>query len=115
MSKLNIGGIHKIEGTRINDWVCSIAAETEQIYSFVFGFMPNNNLVEHQDFFNLVTIYRDYQDPDGFKLEVDFNIVRSNGYVDKFPKVKEKWIYSYELITMEKFKKLIEPLLKTSA
>jgi hypothetical protein len=115
MAKLNISGYKKIEGLRIGDWVCGLTSETEQIYTFLFTFMPNDSSVEHSDFFNLVTMYRTYEDPDGFRLEVDFNIIRSNGYVEKFPKVNEKWIYSYELITIEKFKKLIEPLLKISA
>jgi hypothetical protein len=115
MAKLNISGYKKIEGLRIGDWVCDLTSETEQIYTFLFTVMPNDSLVEHQDFFNLVTIYRTYEDPDGFRLEVDFNIIRSNGYVDQFPKVKERWIYAHNLITLDKFKELLKPLLVMNA
>jgi len=110
MAKLNISGYKKIEGLRIGDWVCSMTSETPQIYTFLFDFHPEDEFTTYQEFFNLITIYRDYQNPDGFKIEVDFNIMRSSG-VEQFPKVKELWIYAHNLITLDKFKEVVKPLL----
>jgi hypothetical protein len=114
MSKLIINGYKKIEGLRFGDWECSMTTETPEIYTFLFDFVPQDEFTTHQDVFNLIIIYRNYQNPDGFKMEVNFNIVRNNKYTETFEKVKERWVYAYELITLEKFKKIIETLLKNS-
>jgi hypothetical protein len=111
MAKLNISGYTKIEGLQIGDWVCGVTSETNEIYTFLFDWTPDGITSVHQYMFNLITIYRDYQNPNGFKLEVDFNIVRSDGYVDQFPKVKEHWMYAHNLITLDKFKEVLKPLL----
>lgn len=111
MAKLNIGGYQKIKDLRLGDWVCSIVNESDLIYTFLFDYSPESGDVEHQSFFNLITIYRTYQNPDGFRLEVDFNIVRSDGYVEEFKGVKRKFIYAHDLITLDKFKNILEPLL----
>jgi hypothetical protein len=111
MAKLNISGYKKIEGLQIGDFQCTLTGEIDELYTFSFDYSPENDYGEHQDFFILVTIYRDYHNPNGFKLEVDFNIVRNASYVEEFPKVHEKWIYAHNLITLDKFKELIKPLL----
>ncbi len=115
MAKLNISGYKKIEGLRIGDWVCNMTTETPQIYTFLFDFHPEDEFTSYQDFFNLITIHRDYQNTDGFKVEVDFNIVRSDAHVEQFPKVRERWIYAHNLVTLDKFKELLEPLLVLNA
>jgi hypothetical protein len=114
MAKLNISGYQKIKDLRLGDWVCGITTEWENVYTFVFDYSPENGDVEHQDLFNLITIWRNYQNPDGFKLQVDFNIVRSDGYVEEFKNVRQRFLYAHDLITLDKFKKIVEPLLKIS-
>jgi hypothetical protein len=111
MAKLNINGYSKIKDLRLGDWVCSIVNESNLIYTFLFDYSPESGEVQHQSFFNLITIYRTYQNPDGFRLEVDFNIVRSDGFVEEFKGVKSRFIYARDLITLNKFKSIIEPLL----
>jgi hypothetical protein len=114
MSKLVITGYDKLKGIKVGNWVCSIVTESDDIYTFLFDFGPED-FIEHQDFFNLVSINRNYNDDNGYHLQVDFNIVRHSGFVEEFKAVKQKYIYPYELVTMDKFKKLIEPLLVLSA
>jgi hypothetical protein len=111
MAKLNISGYSKIKDLRLGDWVCSIVNESNLIYTFLFDYSPENGDVEYQSFFNLITIYRTYQNPNGFRLEVDFHIYRSNGELEEFKCVKERFIYAHDLITMDKFKSILEPLL----
>ena len=113
MSKLAIAGYYKLKDIRIGNWVCSVVTESDNLYTFLFDFSPED-YIEHQDFFNLISINRNYNDDNGYHLSVDFNIVRHNGYVEEFRGVKQKYIYPYELVTLEKFKKLIEPLLVLS-
>lgn len=115
MSKLNISGYQKFSGLQLGNWKCSITTETEEVYTFLFDFHPNDEYFEHQDFFNLVVINRKYSDPDGFLLTVDFNIVRNDGYIEEFKNVRNKWIYAHDLITLKKAEALFEPLLKLNA
>lgn len=110
MSKLVIAGYDKLKGIRIGNWICSVVTESDNLYTFLFDFSPED-YIEHQDFFNLVSIHRNYTDDNGYRLSVDFNIVRNNGYVEEFKGVKQRYIYPYELVTMNTFKKLIESLL----
>lgn len=115
MAKLNINGYKKIEGLRLGDWKCSIVNESDLIYTFLFDFSPQSEFITYQSFFNLITIYRTYQNPDGFRLDVDFHIVRGDGFVEEFKGVKRRFIYAHDLITLDKFKKIIEPLLVLNA
>jgi hypothetical protein len=114
MSKLVITGYAKLKSIRIGNWVCSVVTESDNLYTFLFDFSPED-YIEHQDFFNLVSINRNYTDTDGYHLQVDFNIVRHSGFVEEFKGVKQRYIYPHELVTLDKFKKLIEPLLVLSA
>jgi hypothetical protein len=111
MAKLNISGYQKIKGLKLGDWVCSITTETDLIYTFLFDYIDDSTEVPTQDLFNLITIYRNYENPNGFKLEVDFHIYRSDGLVEEFNGVKERFIYAHDLITLDKFKNILEPIL----
>ena len=115
MSKLYIDGYKKIENIRLGDWVCSICTENDNIYTFLFDFSPLSTDIEHQNFFNLIIINRNYQDPDGYKIEVDFNIFRGSGNIETFKRVKELWVYSHNLVTLSKFTDIIKPLLILNA
>jgi hypothetical protein len=117
MAKLNIEGYKKIEGLRLENWVCDTASEFETIYTFLFNFsMISNNFnhLEKQYCFNIITIHRDYLDPDGFKIEVDFHIEIASGVWEKFTNVKTRFVYAHNLITLTKFKEILNPLLKMS-
>lgn len=105
MSKLNIEGYKKIIGLAVGDWQCMSASESDEIYTFIFN-LDTPGDAEQPDIFNLVTIYRNYEFIDGFKIEVDFHI-----NTEIFPKVKTKFIYAHNIITMNKFKEVLLPLL----
>lgn len=105
MSKLNIEGYKKIIGLAVGDWQCMTSAETDEIYTFIFNLNTPTD-TEQPDIFNLVTLYRNYEFIDGFKVEVDFHIDK-----EVFPKVKTKFIYAHNVITMNKFKEVLLPLL----
>lgn len=115
MSKLIISGYEKLQGVRINDWICTIVRETDEIYSFLFDFNPEGNLIVHSGFFNLVTIKRFINNNGSYELLVDFNIVRHNGFVEEFKAVRFLEIFPYQLISLNKFKELLTPLLVLSA
>jgi hypothetical protein len=114
MAKLNIEGYKKIIGLAVGNWQCGIVKETDEIYTFLFNLHSNQiHLVdiEQPDIFNLVTIYRNYEYPNGFKVEVDFHIHRSDGSFETFTAVNQKFIYAHQLITLNKFKETIESFL----